>query len=41
MTMQELGYLLEFNRPAEQGERYAGNLTRGDVDQIAAMLAED
>lgn len=29
----------EFNRPKDKGD-YAGNLTRGDVDELSGWLAE-
>ena len=37
MTMEELGYLFEFNAPQSKGD-YAGSLTRGSVDELTEWM---
>jgi hypothetical protein len=36
MTMAEVAYLLEFTREPE--DKYAGNLTQGDVEELQAWM---
>ena len=40
MTMEELGYLFEFNAPQSDND-YAGNLTKGAVEELVEWMETD